>query len=111
MVRMNPGKLDRRIILQVRTETRDAMGSLIETWANEIALWAEIPRQQGNESEVADSDRATDTRQFRIRHRAGVASDTHRISYQSRIYDIRHIQEEGRSNCLLLTTVWNQSIT
>lgn len=109
---MNPGAMDRRIVIQRRTVTRDALGGVTETWANEARVWAEIPRQTGNEATIADADRGQETRQFRIRHRAVIAADTHRISYQSKIYDIRHIAEEnGRQNRLLITAVWNQSVT
>lgn len=108
---MNPGAMDRRIMVQRRDVTRDAAGGVIETWVDQFHLWTEIPKQQGGETLIADGDRASDTRQFRIRYREGIASDTHRIEYQSRFYDIRHIAEEGRRNRLLITAVWNQSIT
>jgi SPP1 family predicted phage head-tail adaptor len=109
---MNPGAMDRRIIIQRSVVTRDAVGGVTETWEDQFSVWAEIPRQAGNESAIADADRSQETRQFRIRYRTGIASNTHRVSYQSKIYDIRHIQEEmGRSNRLLITAVWNQSIT
>lgn len=106
----NPGQMDRRLMIQARTVTRDDTGGVVETWADAYNVWAEIPKQQGGETLVADGDRAGDTRQFRIRHRTGIASDTHRLSYQDRFYDIRHIAEEGRQNRLLITAVWNQSI-
>lgn len=107
---VNPGQMDRRITIQQATITRDEMGGEAVSWADQYLLWAEIPKQQGGESLVADGDRASDTRQFRIRYRAGISPTIHRISYQDRIYDIRHIAEEGRGNRLLLTAVWNQSI-
>ena len=109
---MNPGAMDRRILIQRATVTRDDVGGVTETWVDQFSVWAEIPRQSGNESVIADADRGQETRQFRIRYRKGIAADTHRISYQSKIYDIRHIAEEmGRQNRLLITAVWNQSIT
>ena len=109
---MNPGAMDRRIIIQRSVITRDGLGGVTETWEDQFSVWAEIPRQTGNEAAIADADRGQETRQFRIRYRTGIASNTQRISYQSKIYDIRHIAEEnGRQNRLLITAVWNQSIT
>lgn len=109
---MNPGAMDRRIKIQRVSNTRDAVGGVIETWEDQFSVWAEIPRQSGTESAIADADRSQETRQFRIRYRTGIASHTHRVSYQSKIYDIRHIAEEnGRQNRLLITAAWNQSIT
>jgi len=107
----NPGNMDRRIAIQRLTVTRDAVGGVSETWADAFHVWAEIPRQTGTENAIADADRAQDTRQFRIRAFAGIASNTYRIKYQGRIYDIRHITEEGRADRLLITATWNQSIT
>ena len=100
---MNPGKLDRRITVQVRTLTKDAVGGRVETWVDSFSCWAEAVRVRQTEATVADADRATEERQFRIRHRAGLASGTHRVFYQLRFYDITGIDEEGRQESLLIT--------
>jgi SPP1 family predicted phage head-tail adaptor len=103
--------MDRRISLESVTVTRDATGGVTETWAEERRIWAEIVRQDGRESVIAGADRHNETRQFRIRHLDGLREDTHRIIYQGKTYDIRHIEEEGRSNRLLITATANQSVT
>ena len=107
---MNPGKLNRRIVIQVRTLTADDMGGRVMTWADHATVSAEQVVQRGQESPVADADRTQDNRQFRIRWRA-IASDTHRILYQSKFFDIRNISEEGVKTTLLLDTVATQSIS
>ena len=107
---MNPGKLNRRVVIQARTLTKDGTGSRVETWADSATVWAEAVTQKGREATLADADRTQDTRQFRIRHRALTTTD-HRLLYQSRFYDITGITEEGIKTALLLDTVATQSIT
>jgi SPP1 family predicted phage head-tail adaptor len=102
---MNPGKLDRRIILQRRHLSKDGTGSPVESWADEAKLWAEYVVHRGRESVVADADRAQDAQQFRIRHRA-IDPANHRILYRSKFYNIQSATEEGgRRNTLLLDTL------
>lgn len=101
---MNPGKLDRRIVLQVRTLSRDGTGSRVETWSDSATLWAEVVTQKGSEKSAADAERPVDSRQFRIRHRA-IDPTNHRILYQSKFYNITGTTEEpGRRSTLLLDT-------
>ena len=107
---INPGKLDRRLVLQVRVVSKDATGSRVETWADEASIWGEYVTHKGAVSELSDAEKSQDTQQFRIRHRT-IAASTHRILYQSRFYTIRSITEEGRQNMLLLDTVATQSAT
>lgn len=106
---MNPGKLDRRIVLQIRVVSKDTTGSRVETWADSATVWAEFVRQSGKESTLADADRSQDMQQFRIRFR-NINSTDYRIIYRSKFYDITGITEEGRSVGLLLDTVATQSV-
>ena len=101
---MNPGKLNRRIILQVRTLTKDATGSRVQTWADLTPLWAEQIKQTGKESSLADSDNSQDTRQFRIRYR-NISEQNHRIFYQSKFFNITGITEEGIKTTLIIDAV------
>jgi len=107
---MNPGKMDRRLTVQVRTLTQDATGGRVESWADAFQCWGEAVTQKGAEAITADADRATDERQFRIRYKANIASGTHRILYQRKFYDITGIVEEGRRERLLLTCRAVQSL-
>jgi SPP1 family predicted phage head-tail adaptor len=106
---MNPGKLNRRIVIQVRTLTKDSTGGRIQTWTDSATVWAEIVLQRGTSSIIADAERIQDTRQFRIRHRA-IAAETNRILYQSKFYDITGITEEGIKNTMILDTVATKGI-
>jgi SPP1 family predicted phage head-tail adaptor len=104
------GKMDRRITVQVRTMTKDSTGGRVETWADSFDCWAEVIVQKQTESEISESDRNADSRQFRIRYKSGLASGTHRILYQLRFYNIKSITEEGRQDRLVIDSVAIQSI-
>lgn len=108
---MNPGKMDRRITVQTRTLTKDAAGGKVETWADSFDGWAEAVKSKQSEGIVADADRNTEERQFRMRYRTGIASGTHRIFYQLRFYDITGIEEEGRQDSILITCRAVQALT
>jgi len=107
----NPGKMDRRLTVQVRTYTRDATGGRIETWADSFDCWGELVTSKSKEAIAGDADRNIGEKTFRIRYKAGLASGTHRILYQLQFYDILGIDEEGRSNTLLLTCRSVQSLS
>lgn len=99
---MNPGKLNRRIVLQSRSYSKDATGAGVETWATLATVWAELLTQSQRESLVADADRNTDDSTFRIRWRSGLTSEGLRVSYGGRYYNVTGITEEGIKNGLLL---------
>jgi len=108
---VNPGKMDRRITVQVRTLNKDTVGARSESWADVFQCWAEAVTHRQAEGITADADRATDDRQFRIRYKSGIASGTHRILYQLKFYDITGIIEEGRRDRMLLTCRAVQALT
>lgn len=99
---MNAGKLDRRVSLQVRTTTKDNTGTRLETWAEESAIWAELMATTGSESSVDGALRERQATRWRIRYRAGVSSNTHRIVYNSKTYEITGITETGGREAFLI---------
>lgn len=108
---MNPGKLNRRITIQQRALTRDAVGGKVETWADVRNVSAELVMQKGSESVIANSDRATRDTQFRIRHFTGLNEQDFRILYQLRFYDIQAIEPEGIKTGMLVTCRQTQAVT
>jgi SPP1 family predicted phage head-tail adaptor len=106
---MNPGKLDRRIVLQKRVVSKDAAGGRVETWADESTVCAEFVAARGKEAVQADADRSSQFQQFRIRYRTLNPAD-YRILYRSKFYDITAVVEEGRRVSLLIDTTATQGI-
>lgn len=107
---MNPGKLNRRIVLQSRVQAVDATGARVETWSTLATVWAELLAQSQRESLLADADRNQDTSTFRIRWRSGLTSEGLRVSYGGRIYDVTSIVEEGIKSGMLVECVATRNL-
>ena len=108
------GKMDRRITIEKRTLTKDAAGGIVETWADEMKLWAERVDKSGKESVVANSDRADAGIDWRIRFnpllRGLNGASGYRVNYEGLRYDIQHVAEEGRRDGMLLKTLTTEAI-
>ncbi|MBK7337836.1 MAG: head-tail adaptor protein [Saprospirales bacterium] len=92
------GKLDRRIIFQAVTETKDAAGGVSRSWATHLTRWANLKYTRAA-GESMESGKKTSIYQaiFTIRRDAQTAALTtkHRISYDSKFWDIRSISEKA----------------
>ena len=100
---MRAGRLDRIILIQRKTTSADSFGEPIETWATVATVWAEMVPVRGQERYAAMQQIAEIDTVFRIRYRAGI-TPLDRISYNSRLYDIKHVLEIGRFEGLELMT-------
>ncbi len=109
----NPGKMDRRIVLQERTLTQDATGSRVETWADVANRSAEKVTTRGREAVLADGEKSQTTQQWRIRYMPALAgadaTTNYRLTYQGKIYDITAITEEGRKDRHLIDSTATQA--
>lgn len=92
---MRAGRLDRQIVIQVNTPTRNSFGEQAPKWATFATVWAEVLPVSGREAMQGGQILAQADTRFRIRYLAGLLP-THRISYASNYYDIAHIAEIGR---------------
>lgn len=102
---MNPGFLDRRVMIQARTLTQDATGSDVETWANSAQVWASFRPSTAAEATAGEAERTHDRAKFVIRHRS-INSLTHRITYAGKIWNIVGMSEiGGRQAYIELETV------
>lgn len=108
---MNPGRMNRRLTIQVLTASTDAAGGKVESWADSFDCWAELVTHRGSEGQQADAERAVDRKQFRIRYFSGIAPESHRVLYQLKFYNITGIAEEGIKNRLVLDCHATQSLT
>ena len=111
---MNIGKLDRRIAIQSRILTKDDAGGIVESWQDVCFSWAEKLEQRGNESVMANADKADNQTMWRIRYKAtfrGVtAAGSYRLIYGGEVFDITHVKEEGRKIAMVLTTQTTEGI-
>jgi head-tail adaptor len=98
---MEVGTLDRRIIFQLATESRDTFGGVTVTWATHLTRWANLRYTRfgvvGRESMEAGRKTSIYQAIFTVRRDTQTAALTtkHRISYDSKFWDIRSISEKA----------------
>lgn len=111
----NIGKMDRRIIIEKRTLSKDAAGGIVETWADEMKLWAQRIDKSGKESAIANSDKASAGIDWLIRFnpllRGLNGASGYRVNYDGLRYDIHHVSEQGRRDGMLLKTLTTEAIS
>jgi len=111
---MNPGRLNRTIAIEQRTQGRDSIGATTEQWAT---LYPRVParlitrigsERDGNSEQRVDSTHAV----FQVRY--APLGDTinpadHRVIYRGAIYDIKGLDERGQPGELLDITTQRRS--
>ena len=92
------GTLDRRIVFQSVTETQDDFGGVTRSWATYATRWGNL-RYTRAAGESMQSGRKTSIYQaiFTVRRDTLTAALTtkHRISYDSKFWDIRSVSEKA----------------
>lgn len=91
------GKLRHRVIIQARTDTANAYGEKVPSWATWRTPWVNI--SLANPSERVNSERATETGNVVITldYLSGLTAD-HRILYGSRVFHIHGIVNVDERN-------------
>lgn len=99
------GRMDRRIVIQAVTETRDSMGGPVQSWSTFATVWAERKDLTGREYFAAgQSERAEIESVWRIRHLSGL-TNKHRFTHGGETYDIESIATIGRDEAMELRAV------
>lgn len=101
---MLAGKLDRRITIQRKTVSHDALNEPVEVWNGLATVWAQRLGQTGQEFFANDQVLSEYKVIFRIRWRRDL-KDTDRVMFEGRAHDIHSIRELGRRVGLELQTV------
>ena len=100
----DPGQLDRRIVLQTRTTTRDAVGGKVEAWGDVATVYAMRTVDSGRRYFGAEQENAEEIVTFRIRWRTGVVAFM-RVVYADQFFEIvQKPVELGRRAYLELVT-------
>lgn len=92
---MRAGELDRKIVIQSSTPTRDDYGGEVQGWSTYATVWAKFTPLRGTERFAAQQPVAVIAGTFRLYWLAGV-DETMRISHDGQYWDIRSINEIGR---------------
>jgi len=83
----DPAQLDRRVVLQARTTTRDAVGGRVETWADLATVWASRRVESGRKYFSGEQKTTEQAVVFRIRYRTGLAAFM-RISFGGEYFEV-----------------------
>jgi SPP1 family predicted phage head-tail adaptor len=84
---IDPGKLDRRIVIQSPTTTRDAGGGVVRTWSTLATVWAERTFLSGGRLFAAAAKNSEATVLFRIRY-LGTVRAFMRVVHGQATYEI-----------------------
>lgn len=90
------GSMDRLIVIEKRTVTRDATGGVVETWASSSTAWADYVPQQPTESETNQRQVVTRRAYFQTHYRSDLSEADYRIVYGGATWDITGVLEIGR---------------
>lgn len=96
------GRLDRRVVIQRKTETRSPTGAVIETWATWKTVQMGKRDIRADERFRADQELATETTVFVAQYIEGLRTDD-RLVCEGRTYDVLGIAELGRRSGLEIT--------
>lgn len=97
--------MNRMLIIQQATETRDAVGGTAETWSKFAQAWGSIESISGREVMIAAQLQSPISAKARIRYLVGLTTKM-RISHDGKIYDINFIRDisDGHREMELLLT-------
>ena len=101
---MEPGRLDRRILILQRSTSTDAWNQNLGSYVSLLEVWAEVKDLGAKEREEADQRVTVNPKIFTIRYRSEVTTK-HRISFDGDIYQITGMTEIGRKEGLRITAV------
>lgn len=97
---MNIGRLDRKIVIEGKTQAQNSYGEPVATWSTYHTAFAQVQKAGGKEGEEASRITATNMVRFKIRFFAGITEDM-RVLYNGNYYDIIEIQELDREGLWL----------
>lgn len=106
MARPCAANLNRRIVIEALTQTKDAQGGVVDTWASFATVWAQIKNLSGNERHLtqAGGGQVAEARtEFTIRFLSGVTAK-HRISYGGKVFNIKHVNDYAEEHRFMVLT-------
>lgn len=92
---IDPGKLDRRVVVQNYTTSNDVYGQSVKTWANYRTRWASIDYRAGQEKIEQGKITAVNKVYFILRYERGY-SERMRILYNLEYFYFTAVSPIGR---------------
>lgn len=102
---MRAGRLRAKMTVQAATESKDARGSVSQSWGTVGYAWADIAPQSGTEQTSAAQREGSLTSVVRMRYYSGL-TPKHRLLYGSRTFDILSVADpDGRRRDMDVTVI------
>ncbi len=92
---VDAGKLNRRITIQQRVQTKDADGGIVDAWSDFAEnIWSNVIYLDSVERKATNAGgiKLEAKTRFIIRYLSGI-TNTMRVSFNSQHYNIRHIND------------------
>ena len=97
---MQAGQLRSRVTLQTPTSGVDALGQPLQTWVDEVVVWANVRYLNGIETIKAGAQAGTSKVSIRIRYRAGVVSSM-RVVHAGVVMQITAVLPDAARNLFI----------
>lgn len=94
---MNPGKLNKRVILQSFQTVKDEEGIPTQQWSNTMSLYASVEPLTGREYWLAASTESQNSLKITVRYKKGISSDM-RLVYNAKNYDIKSVIDPNEAH-------------
>lgn len=101
---IDPGNLDRRIMLRSASITRDAFGQEVRTYGDLGQVWAKVDYRTTKEGEDGTKLTASNKVRFTIRYRSDVDATT-KVLWSGKTFEVEGVSLEGRERYLVLDTI------
>lgn len=92
--------MNKRVAIQVDTQTPDGQGGFTSSWATIATVWASINPVKGYEKFQAGQLQTPVTHDILIRYRSGIIT-ANRLLFNSRIFEIKEIINQNEDNVFL----------
>ena len=99
---MEPGRLDRRVVIQSASYGTDQWSQTIKQWGDLVTVWAAVKDMGAGEREELDQRVTVRRRQYTIRYNSSVTTQ-HRVKDGQDFYYITNVARIGRDEGLVLT--------
>lgn len=111
MAEPTAGQLNKRILFEALTQTKDNSGGMVDSWvaATSIgangAVWAKVNNLSGNERKLTThGGQVAEARtEFTVRFNAAITGK-HRISYGGKLYNIAHVNDYQEQHKFMILT-------
>ena len=92
-MKLEVGKMDRKIYLQTAVNSRLGDGGVQQVWSDSIALWAlKVPIRASEEYNAGEKQYVADV-EYVIHYRASLNPGNYRLREGDKIYDIKAVEE------------------